>query len=194
MTELLERIPLGLLFVLIFSLRVTDVTLGTIRTVSIVKGRISLSVVLGFFEVMVWIVAMTQVVSRLHESWWLMFAWAGGFATGNAVGILVERRLALGTSVVRILTESRGGQIVEALRRDGHTVTSFPGEGARGPVTLVYAMAPRRQTLHMIDTARRIDPELVYVSEPAHESNHGVRMRLLPVPSPTGWRAVLKKK
>lgn len=194
MTGLLDQIPWQLLFVLIFLLRVTDVTLGTIRTVSIVKGRIALSVALGFFEVMVWIVAMTQVVARLEENWWLTFAWAGGFATGNAVGILVERRLELGMAVVRILTGDRSDEIVAALRGQGHDVTSFRGEGDAGPVTLLYAVAPRRQTVRMLDIARSIDPELVYVSEPALESGHGVGLRLRPVPHPTGWRAVLKKK
>jgi uncharacterized protein YebE (UPF0316 family) len=194
MMELLATLPLWLLCVLIFALRVCDVTLGTVRTVSIVKGHIVVSVVLGFLEVMIWIVAISQVIVRLEESWFLAFAWAGGFAVGNAMGILVERRLALGTSVVRILSTAHGKSIAEALRDQGHVATTFAGESASGPVTLVYAIAPRRRTRHMIDAARRIDPELLYVSEPAHESNGGVRLRLRPVPHPTGWRATFKKK
>jgi uncharacterized protein YebE (UPF0316 family) len=186
--------PIWLLCLVVFVLRVCDVSLGTVRTVAIVKGHITSSVVLGFFELMIWIMAISQVIARLHESWLLAFAYAGGFAAGNAVGILVERKLALGTSVVRILSGARGGEIARALRNQGHKVTTFAGEGVDGPVTLVYAMAPRRRTRQMITAAQTIDNDLMYVTEPAHESNGGVQLRLRPVLHATGWRAVFKKK
>lgn len=192
--EWIATIPVWLLCILIFVLRICDVTLGTVRTVSIVKGYLTLAVVLGFFEVMIWILAVSQVISRINESIFLAFAFAGGFAAGNAVGILVERRLAMGTSVVRILSNSHGAEIAEAIRSDGHDVTVFKGEGAEGPVTLVYAVAPRRQARRMLENARSIDPGLLYVSEPAHESFRGVGPRLRPIPHATGWRAVFKKK
>jgi uncharacterized protein YebE (UPF0316 family) len=194
MMEWAAAAPIWLLCLIVFVLRVCDVSLGTVRTVAIVKGHISSSVILGFFELMIWIAAISQVIARLHESWFLAFAYAGGFAAGNAVGIMVERKLALGSSVVRILSAGHGEEIAGTLRTQGHEVTTFAGEGVSGPVTLVYAMAPRRYARRMINTARGIDPELVYVSEPAHESNGGVQLRLRPVSHATGWRAVFKKK
>lgn len=190
----LATIPVWLLCLIIFLLRVVDVTLGTLRTVAIVKGHIWPAVVLGFFELILWVAAISQVISRLHESWWLGFAYAGGFAAGNGVGLTAERWLARGTAVVRILSQSSGGEIAERLRGEGHSVTTFLGEGGEGPVTLVYAMAPRRSTRGMIEAARTIDPQLQYLTEPAHETNGGVQLRLRPVPHATGWRAVFKKK
>jgi uncharacterized protein YebE (UPF0316 family) len=192
--EWVAVIPVWLLCVLIFGLRVADVTLGTMRTVAIVKGHITPAVVLGFFEVLIWVVAISQVITRLHESGWIALAYAAGFAAGNGVGLAVERRLARGEAVIRILSRSGGIDIARALRRDGHHVTTFTGEGPDGPVVLVYAMAPCRATRAMIAAARAVDPDLVYVTEPAHETNGGIQLRLRPVPNPTGWRAVLKKK
>jgi len=192
--EWIASIPVWQLCLVIFVLRICDVTLGTVRTVSIVKGYVSLAVALGFFEVMIWILAVSQVIARINESIFLALAFAGGFAAGNAVGILVERRLAMGTSVVRILSTTSGTDIAEAIRNDGHEVTVFGGEAADGPVTLVYAVAPRRHARQMLERARSIDPDLLYVSEPAHESFRGVGPRLRPVSHATGWRAVFKKK
>jgi uncharacterized protein YebE (UPF0316 family) len=192
--EWIASLPVWLLCLLIFWLRICDVTLGTVRTVSIVKGYLGIAVALGFFEVMIWILAVSQVIIRIHESIFLALAFAGGFAAGNAVGILVERRLAMGTSVVRILSTIHGDRIAAALREDEHDVTVFNGEGPDGPITLVYAVAPRRRTQQMLQLARSIDPELLYVSEPAHESFRGAGTRLRPVPHATGWRAVFKKK
>ena len=102
--EFVASIPVWLLCILIFCLRICDVTLGTVRTLSIVKGYLTLAVALGFFEVLIWILAVSQVITRINESIFLALSFAGGFAAGNAVGILVERRLAMGTSVVRILS------------------------------------------------------------------------------------------
>jgi len=192
--EWVATIPVWLLCMLVFVLRVADVSLGTLRTVAIVKGHVTPAVVLGFFEVLIWVVAISQVITRLHESWWVALTYAGGFAVGNGVGLMLERRLARGSAVVRILSQNHGNAIAEVLERDGHAVTTFAGEGGDGPVTLVYAMTPRRSTKDMIAAARSIDPELLYVAEPAHETNGGVQLRLRPIPQPTGWRAVLKKK
>jgi uncharacterized protein YebE (UPF0316 family) len=192
--ELLAAVPVWLLAPLVFVLRICDVTLGTVRTVSIVKGRVGLSVILGFFEVSIWITAVAQVIARLDEAWYLGFAYAAGFAAGNGIGILVERRLALGTSVVRILSHRRGDAIAKELRSRGHAVTTFSGEGFGGDVTLVYAVAPRRYAREMIADARSIDPDALYVTEPAHESSFGTDLGLRAIAHPTGWRAVFKKK
>jgi uncharacterized protein YebE (UPF0316 family) len=194
MMEWVASIPVWLLCVVIFLLRICDVTLGTVRTVSIVKGYLSLAVALGFFEVLIWILAVSQVIWRINESIFLALAFAGGFAIGNAVGILVEKKLAMGTAVVRIISTNHGTEIARVIRGDGHDVAVFEGEGADGALTLLYAVAPRRQARRMLQRARSIDPSLLYVSEPAHESFQGAALRLRPVPHATGWRAVFKKK
>jgi uncharacterized protein YebE (UPF0316 family) len=192
--DFFATIPIWMLVVFVFLLRVTDVTLGTIRTVAIVKGFIVLSMVLGFFEVGIWVMVISQVISRIGESWFLVIAYAGGFAAGNGVGILIERRIALGMAVVRMVSAGSGSEIAQALWARGFSATTFPGEGTEGPVTLVYAAGRRRSIQAILRTAREIDPNLFYVVEPAHESNEGVHTRIRPVLHATGWRAVFKKK
>lgn len=192
--EWLAAIPVWLLCLMIFLLRVADVTLGTLRTVAIVKGRITPAVVLGFFELIIWVAVISQVISRLHESWWLALAYAAGFAAGNGVGLSLERRLSRGTVSVRLLSQVFGEEIAKALRHDGHSVTTFEGRGEEGPVTLVYALTPRRSARRVIDFARGIDTDVLYVIEPAQETNGGIGLRLRPIPYSTGWRAVFKKK
>jgi len=192
--EAIASIPIWILALLIFCLRVADVTLGTIRTLSIVRGYIGLSMVLGFVEVSLWVIAISQVLARINESWILVIAYAGGFAAGNGVGILIERKIALGTAVVRIISEQSGPEIAKALRADGRTVTTFAGEGGHGPVTLVYVASPRKAIRSILKRASEIDPDLFFVTEGAHETSRGPAPRLRPVPHATGWRAVFKKK
>jgi uncharacterized protein YebE (UPF0316 family) len=189
MIDLLSAMPVWALAITIFCCRVTDVSLGTVRTLFVVQGRLAVSVLIGFVEVLLWVTAVTQVIVRVHESPVLVVAFAGGFAAGNAVGILIERKLAFGTCVLRMIVKEKGDEVAVALREIGHIVTTFDGEGRDGNRKLVYTTCPRRELKRVIDIAKGFDTELFYVVDRFSQSGH-----IGPLPHPTGWRAVLKKK
>jgi uncharacterized protein YebE (UPF0316 family) len=172
----------------IFLLRVCDVSLGTLRTISVVNGRLRLSVALGFFEILLWVTAISQVILRVREHPALVLAYAGGFATGNAVGILLERRLALGSCVVRLISK-QGEAIASALTSFGQVVGVFQSELGGEQARLVFATLSRRDLPKAVAKAREIDPHLFYVVERFSEASH-----FTPLPAATGWRAILKKK
>ncbi len=183
------NLPIWALVLVVFACRVVDVSIGTVRTIAVVNGRVVLSVVLGFFELLIWISAAGPVIVRLKESPLLIIAFAGGFATGNAVGILLERKMALGDRVLRMVSMERGPAIAVALREAGFTVTTFEGMGRDGPRTLLYISCPRRAIAQVLEIARAHDPRVFYVVEAVAET------RGIPAgPAPTGWRAIAKKK
>jgi uncharacterized protein YebE (UPF0316 family) len=175
---------------LIFVARVLDVSLGTLRTIAVVRSRGILASVLGFCEVSIWIVVITQVMRSLDNPW-NMLGWALGFAAGNAVGIQIERRLALGWLVVRILTRDRGAEVAAALRELGQRVTEFAGHDPDGDVSLLYTVAARGMVPRLLGAARGIDPDCVLVSEDVRGYQTAVRPM---APPRTGWRAISKKK
>ena len=173
---------------LIFCFRVLDVSLGTIRTITVVVGRIPLSVLLGFFEVLVWATAISQLILQIKDHPLLLTAYAGGFACGNAVGILLEKKLALGNCVVRMISRD-GGSVEEAMRRFGRVLATFRSDSREDPEMLVFAALPRRHLPAALRKAREVDPQLFWVVERFSETSH-----LAPLPHATGWRAVFKKK
>lgn len=175
---------------LIFGLRVVDVSMGTVRTVMIVEGRIATSVALGLCEVSVWVLAISQVIARLHESPWLIVGYASGFAAGNAAGILLEKRLALGSVVLRMVSENAGTRIADAFRERGQSSTVFSGKGNGSTVELIYLLCPRRELEGLLAIARDLDPDLFFVVERANQWGDA----RTPTFQPTGWRASLKKK
>jgi uncharacterized protein YebE (UPF0316 family) len=185
----ISALPIWGVATLIFFLRIVDVSIGTVRTISVVHGRVTLAVFMGFFELLIWTAAVSQVILGLSEHPLLIVAYAGGYAVGNAVGITIERRLAIGSCVVRMLSDSKGAEVAAALRAIGQHVTSFLGEGSGGLRTLVYATCPRRDLPALLDAARHVDPTLFYAVERFSETS-----ALPVVVAPTGWRAVLKKK
>ncbi len=187
--DFIDTMPLWLVAVSVFALRILDVSLGTLRTVFVVQGRLFVAVSIGFFEVLIWVTAVSQVVVRVHESPLLAIAFAAGFAAGNATGILLEQRLAVGTCVLRMISKEGGHEIAAALRAAGHVATTFKGEGSDGVRTLVYTTCPRRDVRRLIHIAKSIEPSLFYVVDRFSQSG-----QIGPLPHPTGWRAVFKKK
>ena len=186
---LFDAYPVWALALLIFCLRIVDVSLGTLRTISVVHGRVPVSVAIGFVEVLVWVVAVSQVIVHLGESPMLPVAYAAGFACGNAVGIMLERRIALGTVVVRMIAAGDGSAIASRLRGMGHEVTAFSGEGREGHRTLLFTSCARRQLPAVVQAAAALDDHLFYTVD---RFSHA--LQLGPLPNPTGWRGVFKKK
>ncbi|MTI96873.1 MAG: DUF2179 domain-containing protein [Firmicutes bacterium] len=129
---------------LIFVARVLDVSMGTIRMLMLVKGkRVSASLV-GFFEVIIFVVALGRVVNEL-DRWDFILVYALGFATGNLVGSWFEERMALGHIGVQIVTNSESDSFVSTLREAGYGVTLTEGWGKDGPKDILTVILPRRQ-------------------------------------------------
>lgn len=162
---MMESLPLWITALLIFFLRVMDVSLGTVRTIAVVNGRTMLSVVFGFLEVLVWLFAVAQVLTRINEHPVLVLAFAGGYAAGNAAGVLLERTMALGSCVLSLISVHRGPQIAAALRALDHPVTTIQGEGRDGVRTLIYVSCARQDLDRVLATARQLDPAVFYVVE-----------------------------
>lgn len=173
----------------IFFMRVFDVALGTVRTIAVVHGHTRWAVALGFLEISVWITAVSEAVVRVGESPMLVGAFAGGFAAGNAVGIFLERRLAIGTSVVRLISAQEGRLVARAIEDIGTMVTTFSGTSDSGPRSLVYALCPRRRLPELIAAAKVADRDVFYAVERFAETGEAT-----PTVQPTGWRATFKKK
>ena len=192
MSEIAElfRGNLAVAAALIFTLRIVDVSFGTVRTISLIHGRIVTAVILGFFEVLVWITVVAQVISGVSENPVLLVAYAAGFAAGNGVGIVIERRLAFGVQMLQMISQKHGEEIAAAIRGHGQAVTVFTGEGRDGPVRMILTTCQRRKVPALIREARGIDPDIFYVVEPVSDLRKNVRIGT----RPTGWRSVGKAK
>ena len=118
-----------ILAALIFLARLLDVTIGTIRIISVSRGRKYLASVLGFFEILIWLIAITQIMQNLTNCVYYL-AYAGGFAAGNFFGICLEEKLAMGTVLIRVITKKDASALIEFLKQEKYMVTSVTSQGA----------------------------------------------------------------
>ena len=162
-----------LLPILIFFARVSDVTLGTIRIIFVSRGKRKLAPFLGFFEVLIWVIAIGQLVQNLH-SVTSYLGYAAGFATGNFVGMLIEDRLAIGTLIVRTILDIGGDEVMERLHAAGYGVTCVDGKGATGPVKLVYTLVKRKHVKDVIRIIHSVHPKAFVSIEDIRSTEEGV--------------------
>ncbi|PKV62861.1 DUF2179 domain-containing protein [Pontibacter ramchanderi] len=149
---------------LIFLARIMDVTLGTLRIVFISKGDKIIAPLLGFVEVLVWLVAITQVMQNLSNIA-SYFAWAAGFATGNFLGLRIEQKLALGQVVVRVITVDSGDELISRLTNRGYRLTALDAKGSRGKVNLLFMILKRKKLQEVIQIIRDYNPNAFYSIE-----------------------------
>jgi len=160
MTDLLIEFPY-LLAPLIFFARVADVSLGTFRTIVVFRGYKILAATIGFFEVIIWLVAAGQVLTNLDQ-WYLALAYAGGFAVGNYVGMWIEGRFAIGDELVRCISFNRD-VLAGKIRDEGFKVVSFDGDmGEEKAVELLLIIEKRRKVPALIRLIKTLDPTAVY--------------------------------
>lgn len=147
--------------ILIFLARILDVSIGTLRVIFIARGMKWLASILGFFEVLIWLLAISQILQNL-TCWLNYIAYAGGFAMGNFVGMTIENRLALGTVVLQIITRLDATELVSALRGYGYGVTSLDAEGKMGPVKVLFMLVARNELNNIINTVNKYNPHAFY--------------------------------
>jgi uncharacterized protein YebE (UPF0316 family) len=151
---------------LIFAARICDVSIGTLRMMMVISGHRVLSALLGFAEVLIWVLAVGGAVKHLDNPL-AVLAFAGGFAAGTIVGMSVERRLAIGYRVVRVISSKRDIDLAGALRARGYTATRIDGHGRDGPVEIVFLSVRRRVVPALLEAVGAIAPEAFVTVERA---------------------------
>ncbi|MBM9576328.1 DUF2179 domain-containing protein [Leptospira sp. 201903070] len=157
----------------IFLSRVTDVSIGTIRVILLTREKKAIAASLGFLEVLLWVIVITQVIKNLNNAFCYL-AYAGGFATGTFIGMILEEKLAIGFSLLRIISPKNGGAIAAKLSEAGYRVTTMDGQGSRGPVKIVFTVLKRKKIRQAMVIVKEVEPDVFYSIENARSTNTAV--------------------
>jgi uncharacterized protein YebE (UPF0316 family) len=158
---------------MIFCARICDVTLGTIRVIFISKGIKYLAPFIGFFEVIIWLLAIGQVMNNLTNIV-AYVAYGAGFASGTYIGMVIEEKISLGLTSVRIITKEDPADLMQYLRNHDYGVTSIDGEGATGKVKMVFTIIKRQDLPHVISIIKQFNPTAFYSIEEVKSVAEGV--------------------
>ena len=153
-----------LLPVLIFISRIMDVTIGTIRIVMVSKGQKIWAPLLGFFEVLIWLVAISKIFENL-DNWICYIAYGAGFATGNYIGLIIEERLALGIVKIQIITRKSANELITNLKNAGYGITHHQAKGSTEIVSIIYSIIKRSEIQKVENIVKSTNPKAFYSIE-----------------------------
>ena len=151
-------------FLLIVVARIADVSMGTLRVAFIARGRKYLAAACGFVEVLIWISVVSRVLSG-DRQWLTYVAYATGFSCGTLAGMFIEERLAVGWSLVRVISGKPVGEFMQKLSAAGFGVTRQDADGARGPVQVLVILMPRKRLTDFQPLLQDFDPAAFYTIE-----------------------------
>jgi len=154
----------ALLPFLIFISRVFDVSLGTLRIIFVNRGMKFLAPIIGFFEVLIWLIVIGQIMQNLTNVA-NYIAYAGGFAMGNFVGIFLEQKLAMGIVLVRIITLKNARELIAHFRGLGYRVTNVPAEANAGKVEIIFLPVKRKDIRSVITAIKKYNENALYTFE-----------------------------
>lgn len=158
--------------ILIFLSRIFDVTLGTLRIIFVNRGMRYLAPLIGFFEVLIWLIVISQIMQNLNSPI-NYIAYAAGFATGNYVGILIEQKLAMGITLIRIITSRKATELLKDFRSKGYSVTNVPAVANSGKVEIIFLPVRRKDIRQIIEIVKIYNPNAVYTIEDVRHLSQG---------------------
>jgi uncharacterized protein YebE (UPF0316 family) len=154
----------GILPLLIFLSRIIDVTIGTIRVIFISKGLKYYAPIMGFFEVIIWLLVIKQVLTNVNNPI-NYIAYGLGFAAGTFVGIIIEEKMSIGKVIVRIITKKDASELLETLKLSKYNVTGIEAEGNTGKVKLIFTVIDRKQLCDLVKIVKHFNPNAFYTIE-----------------------------
>lgn len=162
-----------LLPLLIFFSRILDVSLDTLRIIFVSKGNKLVAPILGFFEIMIWLIAITRIMQNL-DNIACYVAYAAGFATGNYIGLRIEQKLAMGIRMFRIITQKDASSLIESLKEHGFGSTVIEAEGKEGSVHVIYSIVKRSDNQKIIEIINKFNPQAFYSIEDVIKINENL--------------------
>lgn len=157
---------------LIFIARVLDVSIGTIRLIFVSKGIRILAPILGFFEILIWLIAITQIMQRL-DNVACYIAYALGFAFGNYIGIILEDKLSIGTVVFRVFPKKDTSKLIDHLRSHGYGVSAIEIEGMSGKNKMLVSIIKRKNLEEVVNIVNQFNPNAFYTVEDVRAVKEG---------------------
>lgn len=158
---------------MIFLARISDQTIGTLRLIFLSKGQKFLAPFLGFFEVIIWLIAVSQIMKHL-DNVLAYIAYGGGFAMGNYIGMVIEERLSIGNVLIRIIPKKDTSELIAYLRESNYGVTSVNAEGSKGKVDIVFTIIKRKDIENVVAIINKFNPNAFYTIEDVKAINEGI--------------------
>ncbi len=150
--------------ILIFLARIFDQSIGILRILFATKGLKLPAFIAGFFESLVWLVAISSIINQL-DNVFCYIAFSGGFATGNAVGIYLEQKISIGFVMIRVVFQKNAEETIKLLKSSDFKLTISDAMGMHEPVKMVFSTIKRKDLKEFLKILKLNNPTAFYTIE-----------------------------
>jgi uncharacterized protein YebE (UPF0316 family) len=157
---------------LIFFARIMDVSIGTLRLIFVSKGYKFYAPMLGFFEVIVWLLAIGQIMQHL-DNFLCYIAYGLGFATGNFLGILLDEKMSLGTVLIRVVPKVDTTSLIDRLREKSFGASLIDIEGMTGKLKMIFTIVKRKDLKEVLGIIQEHNPQAFVTIEDVKTAKEG---------------------
>jgi uncharacterized protein YebE (UPF0316 family) len=157
----------------IFMARLLDVSLGTLRFIFLSRGYKKIVPVLGFAEILIWIIAIREVMVNL-KNWVSLVAYAGGFAMGNYIGMMIEEKLSIGLVMLRVVFRKDPSDFLSFMQNNDYGYTAVEGSGVRDRVKIIFSILNRKELNTVLPILQAYNPNAFYSVENVKTVNEGI--------------------
>ncbi|MFA5418490.1 MAG: DUF2179 domain-containing protein [Bacteroidales bacterium] len=152
--------------------RILDVSVGTVRLIFVSRGYKYLAPLLGFVEVIIWLLAIGQIMQQL-DNFMSYIGYGAGFAMGNYIGIILVEKMSIGTVIIRIIPKFDTVNLVKHLREANYGVTSVDAEGKNGPINMLFSIVKKKDLNGVLQIINKHNPNAFYSIEEVQKVNEG---------------------
>lgn len=153
--------------------RITDVSIGTVKIIFVIKGYRYVALFLAFVEIIVWLIAIGQVVKNL-DNIPNVIGYALGFSLGNFIGMVIENKIALGNVIIRIITKNVDLDLISQLRKTQYGLTVLQAEGSTGPVNIIFMVIKRSDLSNIVSVIKEHNSNAFYSIEDVRYVAEGI--------------------
>ena len=150
-----------LLYIIIFCAKIIEVSISTIRLVLINKGERVKGAVLGFIEILIWLIVVSSVLNNITEDPIKVFIYAAAFSLGNYLGVTIESKIAVGLASIQVVVNGKDGEVLaDILREQGYGVTIIEGKGINESIkNLLFIQLKRKKIPEAVKVIKNHNPE-----------------------------------
>lgn len=148
---------------LIILLQLAYVPMLTLRTICMVKNLTILTSLFGFLESLIYIFGLA-IIFNGEQSIIEMLVYALGFGIGLALGIFIEKKLAIGYLSIQVIINNRNDIMIALLRDFGFGVTIYQGEGKDGSRYRLEILAKRNREKELMNLINKHEPKAFIIS------------------------------
>lgn len=153
-----------ILCITIFIVRIIDVSLGTFRMILVIKGKKLVSSIVGFIEIAIWFAIVREALNTDIESWWVVMAYAGGFAAGTYIGAIISERFIKGTLGLQVITEKKE-KLLSLMKEHGYGVSFINVRGHNEEINkhMFFIEIEKHRLNHLQNLIKSIDEKAFIV-------------------------------